>query len=150
MKKITKKVPSFSNQLQEKFINYLMKDGKKNVARKLFDNCLSIIASKGQKDPYKIFEKAIENTTPLMEVKPKRIGGGIFQIPIEVKASRQLMLSFRWIIKVAKSKKGKSMAEALAEELMQASNNMGDAVKKKEESHKMAEANKALAHLAKF
>lgn len=143
-------IPHDSTELQEKFINYVMLDGKKSTARKIFHDTLKKITEKGNKNPEEIFEKAIENAKPSMEVRPKRIGGGIYQIPIEVKYNRQLMLAFRWIIGGARGKKGSKMADRLAQELMDAANEQGAAVKKKEDTHKMAAANKAFAHYAKF
>jgi len=142
--------PEGSNPLKEKFINYLMNDGKKNVARKIFNDALAIIKKKGAADPDKLFEDAIGKLKPSLEVKAKRIGGGVYQIPIEVKPARQVVLAFRWIIQIARSKKGKSMAEKLAEELMNAANEQGAAIKKKEDTHKMAQANKAFAHYARY
>jgi len=143
-------IPEGSSELQEKFINYIMLDGKKSTARKIWHDTLKAIAAKGNKNPEDIFEKAIENVKPTMEVRPKRIGGSVYQIPIEVKYGRQLMLSFRWIIGSARDKKGSPMAARLAQELMDAANEQGTAVKKKEETHRMAAANKAFAHYAKF
>ena len=139
-----------SNPLQEKFINYLMKDGKKTIARKIFRTTLDLIRKKGVKDPVLIFEKAIENVSPSLEVKPKRIGGAVYQIPTEVKSIRQKTLAFRWILTAARTKKGKPIASKLAEELVDASNSTGNAFKKKEDTHKMAAANKAFAHFARY
>lgn len=143
-------IPEGSSPLREKFINYLMHDGKKNVARKIFDDALAIIKKKGAADPDKLFEDAINKLKPSLEVKAKRIGGGVYQIPIEVKPARQVVLAFRWMIQIARSKKGKPMAEKLAEEIMNAANEQGAAIKKKEDTHKMAQANKAFAHYARY
>lgn len=143
-------IPEGSNPLQEKFINYIMKEGKKNIARKIFKDTLNVLTEKGQKEPVKVFERAIENVKPTLEIRPKRIGGAVYQIPIEVKPGRQLMLSFRWILDSARGKKGQPMAKKLAEELLNASNNEGNAIKKKEDTIKMAQANKAFAHYAKY
>lgn len=142
-------VPENSNALQEKFINYIMKCGKKNVARQIFKNTLHIISEK-DKQPEKIFEKAIENVKPTVEVRAKRIGGAVYQIPVEVKPQRQLALAFRWILGASNGKKGAPMAKKLADELFAASNNEGTAMKKKEDTVKMAQANKAFAHYAKY
>jgi small subunit ribosomal protein S7 len=142
-------IPENSTPLQEKFINYLMVDGKKNVARKIFKDTLSIM-SKKDKQPDKVFEKAIENIKPNLEVKAKRIGGAVYQIPVEVKHGRQMALAFRWIIQASRGKKGAPMAKKLAEELLAAANNEGTAIKKKEDTLKMALANKAFAHYAKY
>lgn len=143
-------IPEGSNPLQEKFINYIMKEGKKNIARKIFKDMLNVLTEKGQKEPAKVFERAVENVKPTLEIRPKRIGGAVYQIPIEVKPGRQLMLSFRWILESARGKKGQPMAKKLAEELLMASNNEGNAIKKKEDTIKMAQANKAFAHYAKY
>lgn len=143
-------IPENSNPLQEKFINYLMKDGKKNTARKIFKDMLAILIEKGNKEPGKVFEKAIESVKPTLEIKAKRIGGAVYQIPIEVKPGRQLMLAFRWLLEGARGKKGSPMAQKLADELLAASNGEGLAIKKKEDTMKMAQANKAFAHYAKY
>lgn len=127
-----------------------MKEGKKNIARQIFRESMDILVEKGNKDPQKIFEKAIETVKPTLEVKPKRIGGAVYQIPMEVKPNRQLMLAFRWILDAARSRKGAPMAKKLAEELMNAANGEGNAMKKKEDTIKMAQANKAFAHYAKY
>ena len=149
-RKIKKYIPKGSDYVQEKFINFIMRDGKKLLARRIFKDTLEEIKKKGSKDPLKIFKKAIENVTPSMEVRPKRVGGGVYQIPVEVKESRKLTLAFRWIMTAARSKKGKPFYISLAGELIDASDDTGVAIKKKEDSHKMAEANKAFAHLARF
>lgn len=127
-----------------------MHDGKKTIARKIFHDTLEEIKNKGSKDPEQVFERAIENVKPTMEVRPKRIGGGIYQIPIEVKPKRQTMLAFRWILGATRDKKGSPMAKRLAQELLDAANQMGTAMKKREDTHKMAAANKAFAHYARY
>lgn len=140
-----------SNQTEEKFINYVMKNGKKTVAREIFRDTLKFIGEKKKgMNAMEIFKTAIENAKPAMEVRPKRVGGAMFQVPREVPVSRQQMLAFRWILDAARSKKGVSMYKKLADELIQASENTGNAIKKKEDTHKMAQANKAFAHLAKY
>ena len=143
-------LPKNSNPLQEKFINYIMREGKKETARRIFSDMLVELEKKGQKKPLEIFSKAIENARPTMEVRPKRIGGGVYQIPIEVTASRQVMLSFRWIITAAKERKGAPMAKKLAMELLDTANGTGAAIKKKEDTHRMAQANRAFAHFARY
>lgn len=143
-------IPDGSSALGEKFVNYIMQRGKKSIARRIFGDTLDQIAQKGQQYPEKVFEKAIENVKPQMEVRPKRIGGAVYQIPIEVKANRQLMLAFRWILKAAKTKKGAAMSKKLAQELLEASEGQGAAMKKREDTHRMAAANKAFAHFAKY
>ncbi|MBU1018379.1 MAG: 30S ribosomal protein S7 [Patescibacteria group bacterium] len=143
-------IPQNSTPLQEKFINYIMLDGKKTIARKIFADTLKELANTGSKDPIQVFERAIENIKPNMEVRPKRIGGGVYQIPIEVTPKRQLMLAFRWILLAARDKKGSPIYKRLAQELLDAANQTGTAMKKKEDTHKMAAANKAFAHYARF
>jgi small subunit ribosomal protein S7 len=132
----------------EKFINYIMLDGKKSLARKLLDDTFAEIKAKGQKDPKAIFDKALENVMPKIEVRPKRVGGSIYQVPQEVEQKRQLFLAAKWIIDSARSKKGASFSKFLANELIEAANETGNAFKKKLEVYKMAEANKAFARFA--
>ena len=132
-----------------KFINYIMLNGKKTVAQKIVYGAFDIIKNKTGKEGVEIFNEAIKNTSPVVEVKSKRIGGSNYQIPVEVRDARRFLLSSRWIIQAAKSGKGKPMQEKLAEELILAANNEGTAVKKKEDVHKMAESNKAFAHFAR-
>lgn len=143
-------IPSESSPLQEKFINYLMLDGKKSTARRIFNDTLKLVSKKEVGDPEKIFKSAIENVKPRLEVKAKRIGGAVYQIPIEVKPHRQIALAFRWILAAARGKKGATMAQKLANEFTDASKVQGIAMKKKEDTHRMAEANKAFAHLARY
>lgn len=143
-------IPEDSTPVQEKFINYIMERGKKNTARRIFDDTLKIIESKGNKTPIQIFEKALNSVKPTMEVRPRRIGGAVYQIPVEVKPHRQIALSFRWIIGAARAQKGTNMAQKLARELMDAANETGNSIKKRDETHRMAQANKAFAHLAKY
>ena len=127
-----------------------MLDGKKSTARRIFNDTLKIISKKIAGDPEKIFKSAIENVKPRLEVKAKRIGGAVYQIPMEVKPHRQIALAFRWILAAARGKKSATMAQKLANELTEASKEQGTAVKKKEDTHRMAEANKAFAHLARY
>ncbi len=143
-------VPDFkyNNFTVAKLINQIMRRGKKTTARKIVYGAFDIIKEKTKKDPLEIFEQAIKNATPLLEVKSKRIGGATYQVPREVKEDRGFTLALRWIIIAAKSKKGKPMAEKLAEELINAAKNEGSAIKKKEDTHRMAEANRAFAHFA--
>ena len=143
-------IPEGSNPLYEKFINYIMKGGKKTIARKIFAETMNHISEKTKEDPVKIFNKAIDNIKPQMEVKPKRIGGAIYQIPREVNANRQIMLCFRWLLESARKGKGSAMYRRLSSELIQAADGQGIAVKKKEDTHKMAAANKAFAHYARY
>jgi len=131
-----------------RFINYIMQGGKKIVAEKVFYDAMDIIAKKTKKDPMVIFEKALENVTPSMEVKSRRIGGANYQIPMEVRPERKFFLASGWIIEAAKTKRGKPMAERLADEILAAESNEGEAIKKKQNVHRMAEANRAFAHFA--
>ncbi len=130
-----------------RFINYLMKDGKKTVAEKIFYSALDKIAEMTKENPIEVFERAIKNTSPMQEVISRRIGGANYQIPREVRPSRKFFLATHWIIEAARSRKGKPMAQKLAEEIIAASRNEGAAVKKKQELHKVAEANRAFASL---
>ena len=140
--------PVYNNVIVAKFINQIMRKGKKTVARKIVYESFNIIKEKTKKEPLEIFETALKNASPLLEVKSKRIGGATYQVPIEVKGDRKLTLAMRWLIKGAKQKKGKPMKEKLAAELIDAANSAGWAVKKKRDTHRMAEANRAFAHFA--
>ena len=152
MKKKSKKIVSpdlvYGNEVVARFINKIMSSGKKTVAKKIVYDSFDIIKEKTKQEPLDVFEKAIENTSPLLEVKAKRVGGATYQVPREVKKDRMIALSIRWIIQAAKSKKGKPMKEKIAEEIILASKNEGAAVRKKENTHRMAEANRAFAHFA--
>ncbi len=143
-------MPESSSPVQERFINYIMLDGKKSVARRIFNDTLKIISKKTSSDPEKIFKAAVDNIKPKLEVKAKRIGGAVYQIPMEVKPERQVSLAFRWLLAAARGKKGAQMAQRLAGEIIEASNEQGIAIKKKEDTHRMAQANKAFAHLARY
>ena len=147
---ITTYIPPQSDPVSEKFINYIMLAGKKTVARRIFSDMLEEIKKRGHKNPREIFFRAIENAKPAMEVRPKRVGGSIYQVPFEVSPKRQQMLSFRWILGSARSKKGSPIARRLAQEILEASDNAGTAVKKKEDVERMAAANRAFAHYARF
>ncbi|MBI2956702.1 MAG: 30S ribosomal protein S7 [Acidobacteria bacterium] len=138
--------PVYGSPLVEKFINSMMWDGKKAVAARHFYGALDLIRQRANDDPLKVFERAVQNCKPLLEVKTRRVGGANYQIPIEVNPHRQLSLSIRWLRDYARGRAGKSMAERLADELMDAAQNRGGAIKKKEDVHRMAEANKAFAH----
>ncbi|OHA78254.1 MAG: 30S ribosomal protein S7 [Candidatus Yonathbacteria bacterium RBG_16_43_6] len=133
----------------EKFINYIMQEGKKNTARKVVYGAFDVIKEKRKDvEPLEIFELAMKNAGPLTEIRMRRIGGANYQVPREVRPERRLALAFRWIIDAARSKKGRPMHQKLADELLAASNNEGEAIKKRDTTHKMAEANKAFAHFA--
>ena len=139
--------PIYKDLIVAKFINYLMVGGKKSIAEKIFYNSLDIISSQLKTDdPLDVFKKAIKNVAPMLEVKSKRIGGATYQVPMEVADNRKIALAMRWILIYSRSRKGKTMSNRLASELIAASNNEGSSVKKKEDTHKMAEANKAFAH----
>jgi small subunit ribosomal protein S7 len=138
--------PVYDSETVSKFINYVMKKGKKTIARKIVYGAFDILKEKSKQEPLEAFEKALRNASPDLEVRPKRIGGATYQIPREVRGDRKVSLAMRWILRAARSKKGKTMKESLAEELINAANNTGWAVKKKEDTHKMAEANRAFAH----
>lgn len=133
-----------------KFINYVMERGKKSLAEQIVHRALDRVAKAIDKPPLLIFEKAIKNTGPLLEVRPTRIGGATYQVPYEVSPHRQFTLGAKWIIEAARKKHGKPIEEFLAEEIISAYNNEGTAVKKRLDTHKMAEANKAFAHYARF
>lgn len=146
---IVKPDVTFNSQKVEKFINYVMERGKKNAARKIVYEAFDLIKEKEKvESPMEIFDTALKNTGPTMEVRSRRVGGANYQVPREVRPERRSYLSMRWIIDAAKSKKGKPMAEKLSDEIILASKNEGEAIKKRENVHKMAEANKAFAHFA--
>jgi small subunit ribosomal protein S7 len=140
---------AYDSEKVTKFVNYCMQEGKKTTARKLVYDSFDLIKEKTKNaNPLEVFEVALKNTGPTMEVRSRRVGGANYQIPREVRPERRQFLSMKWIIDAARAKKGKAMAEKLAEEIIAASNNEGDAVRKRETTHKMAEANKAFAHFA--
>jgi small subunit ribosomal protein S7 len=138
--------PLYNSQLVTKFINSVMMEGKKSVAEGILYGALNRVAEKTQDDPMKTFKKAIENVKPALEVKSRRVGGSTYQVPVEVRPNRRTSLAIRWLIEYAASRGEKTMKEKLAAELLDAANLRGGAVKKKDDTHKMAEANKAFAH----
>jgi len=138
--------PKYHNKLVAKFINNLMRNGKKSVAERILYDALDIIQEKTGKNSLEVFEKAIENSRPLLEVKSRRVGGATYQVPVEVPMDRGIALAMRWLISFAKSRSEKTMAEKLAAELMAAYKKEGATIKKREDTHRMAEANKAFAH----
>jgi len=141
--------PKFSNKLVSKFINALMLGGKKSTAQRVFYDALDIIGKKiTDAEPLEVFEKAINNTKPLIEVRSKRVGGASYQVPMQVSSKRQQSLAFRWLLASARGKKGKPMCQRLASELMDAYKETGGAMTTRENIHRMAEANKAFAHFA--
>jgi len=139
--------PVYGDLIVAKFINNLMKQGKKSLAEKIFYQSIEKIKKQSKaNDGIELFKKALDNVAPMLEVKSKRIGGATYQVPIEISEGRRMALAMRWIISYSKSRKGQTMADKLAAELLAAANNDGSAVKKKEDTHKMAEANKAFSH----
>ena len=138
--------PKYNDQIVAKFVNCIMRRGKKSLAESIFYDSLDIINKSTKKDSLEVFKQALDNVKPVLEVKSKRIGGATYQVPIEVSSDRRTSLAMRWIINYAKARKGKSMGEKLAQEIIDASKGEGASMKKKEDVHKMAEANKAFAH----
>ena len=138
--------PLYNSQLVTKFVNVVMHDGKKSVAEQLLYRPLRLIEERTQEDPMKVFKKAVDNVKPQVEVKSRRVGGSTYQVPIEVRPSRRLALSMRWLIAAAKSRGEKTMDVRLANEFMDAAQSRGNAMKKKDDTHRMAEANKAFSH----
>lgn len=138
----------YSNAMVAKFINYVMKKGKKSTAQKVVYKTFDMLEKKYKQDPLAVFDTALRNVGPLLEVKSRRIGGATYQVPREVRGERKMALAFRWILLAARAKKGKPMHEKLAEELLAATKNEGSAIKKKLDTHRMAEANKAFAHFS--
>ena len=141
--------PRYHNFSVNRLISQVLKKGKKFTAQKIVYDCFDIIKEKTKKDPIDVYDEAVRNVAPTLEVKAKRIGGANYQVPVPVMGDRRLTLALRWLLIAARAKKGKSMAERLASEIIDASNKLGSAVKKREDVHKMAEANKAFAHFAR-
>ena len=138
--------PKYGDRLVAKFINTIMRRGEKSVVESIFYRALDIVAAKTGEEPLAVFKKAMENVKPLLEVRSRRVGGATYQVPIEVRSQRRLSLSMRWLVQAARLREGKSMEEKLAEEWIDAANRRGGAIKKKEDIHRMAEANRAFAH----
>jgi small subunit ribosomal protein S7 len=138
--------PKFHNELLAKFINILMVDGKKSTAEKIVYGALDILAEKSEKDQLELFEEALDNIRPQVEVKSRRVGGSTYQVPVEVRPVRRNALAMRWLVEASRKRGEKSMAQRLANEMLDASDSKGSAVKKREDVHRMAEANKAFAH----
>ena len=138
--------PKYGNQLLARFINMVMESGKKSVAERILYGALDTVAERGKGEPLEVLEKAMENVRPVVEVKSRRVGGATYQVPIEVRPNRRNSLAMRWLIDAARKRSEKSMAKRLAGELMDAAESRGTAVKKREDTHRMAEANKAFAH----
>jgi small subunit ribosomal protein S7 len=138
--------PKYKDVIVAKFINNLMLSGSKSVAEKIFYDAMDIIEERAKKDPLDIFKKAMENTAPMLEVKSRRVGGATYQVPVEVRSNRRQALAIRWLIRYSRMRSERTMADRLANEFIAASKNEGSSVKKREDTHKMAEANKAFAH----
>ena len=138
--------PKYKNALVARFVNNIMERGKKSVAEGIFYGAMDLIQQRTQEDPLKLFEKSVNNVKPVIEVKSRRVGGATYQVPTEVRPERRTALAIRWLISYATDRSEKSMEEKLAAELVDAANNRGGAIKKREDVHKMAEANKAFAH----
>jgi small subunit ribosomal protein S7 len=136
----------YNNLLVSEFINRMMHGGKKSTARRVMYNALDLVEDRAKREPIEVFEQALRNVAPAVEVKPKRVGGSTYQVPMEVDPQRGLSLAMRWILTAARSRGGRSMSERLAAELLDAFNSQGAAVKRKDETHRMAEANRAFAH----
>ena len=146
LKRETLPDPMYNNRLVAKFINTMMVKGKKSLAEGIFYGAMGLIESRMKQDPLKMFKQAVDNVKPVLEVKSRRVGGATYQVPVEVRSERRTSLALRWIIGFARQRNEKTMADRLAAELIEAANNRGAAVKKREDTHKMAEANKAFAH----
>jgi len=138
--------PVYNDVGVARFVNYLMERGKKGLSEKILYGAFDIMQQKTKSDPLELFKKAIENVAPIVEVKSKRVGGATYQVPVEVRANRRQALAYRWIISFAKKRSQKTMSEKLAAEFIGAANNEGGSIKKREDTHRMAEANKAFAH----
>ena len=138
--------PKYGNVMAAQFINKLMRRGKKSLARRIFYDCFEIIEKRTRKNPLETFDQAVKNATPILEVRPRRVGGATYQVPVEVPEHRALSLAMRWLIQSARARPGKSMAEKLANELMDAAKGVGATIKRREDTHRMAEANRAFAH----
>ena len=136
----------YSNLIVQEFINRMMRGGKKSVAQRVMYDTLGLVEQRAKRNPMDVFEQAIRNVMPTIEVKPRRVGGSTIQVPVEIAPERRMALTMRWILAGARSRGGKSMAEKLAGELMDAAQGQGGAIKKREDTHKMAEANRAFAH----
>ncbi|WP_312262023.1 30S ribosomal protein S7 [Candidatus Igneacidithiobacillus taiwanensis] len=145
-KRIVLPDPKYKEEVLAKFANVLMRDGKKSVAEKIVYGALDIVAEKSKADPMEIFRKALDNVRPVVEVKSRRVGGATYQVPVEIRADRRMALAMRWLRDSARKRNEKSMGNRLAAEILEAAENRGNAVRKREETHRMAEANKAFSH----
>ena len=138
--------PKYHDRMVAKFMNNLMHRGKKSLSERIFYGAMDIVESRTHEDPLKMFKKAMENVKPVLEVKARRVGGATYQVPVEIRSSRRTALAMRWLINYARARGEKTMMERLAAEVVDAANNRGSSIKKREDTHKMAEANKAFAH----
>jgi small subunit ribosomal protein S7 len=138
--------PKFQDRIVAKFINNLMREGKKSTGERIIYGAFAVVENRLKDDPLKVFKKALDNVKPVVEVKSRRVGGATYQVPVEVRQDRRTALAMRWLIEYATARGEKTMVEKLAGEILDAANNRGNAVKKREDTHKMAEANKAFAH----
>jgi small subunit ribosomal protein S7 len=136
----------YSNRVVTKFINKIMQRGKKSLAERIMYGALERLAERTGRDPIEVFDVAMRNATPVLEVKPRRVGGATYQVPVEIKGDRRVSLAIRWLLMSARARSGKSMQEKLAAELLDAANNVGATIKRREDTHRMAEANRAFAH----
>ena len=138
--------PKYGDQLVTKFMNVIMQDGKKAVAESIVYGAFDVVHERTREEPLSIFHRALENCEPMVEVKSRRVGGATYQVPVEVRVERRVALAMRWLVSYARSRPGRSMREKLANELIEAAHNRGNAVKQRDDTHRMAEANKAFAH----
>jgi small subunit ribosomal protein S7 len=138
--------PKYGDPQVTKFMNIVMRDGKKSTAEKIVYGAFDVIHERAREEPLRIFHRALENVQPNVEVKSRRVGGATYQVPIEVRSSRRMALAMRWLVSYARQRPGRTMRDKMANELIEAAHNRGNAVKKKEDTHRMAEANKAFAH----
>ncbi len=138
--------PRYGNRVLSRFINKMMYGGKKGTSERVVYGALSIVEERTRRDPVEVFEQALRNATPVLEVKPRRVGGSTYQVPVEIRGDRRQSLAMRWLIGSSRNRNGRSMSEKLAAEILDASNNVGATVKRREDTHRMAEANKAFAH----
>ncbi len=138
--------PVYKSRTIAKFVNKIMIGGKKGLAEKIMYDALQVVGERTSRDALEVFEQAMRNATPMLEVKPKRVGGATLQVPVDIKGERRQSLAIRWLLRSARTRSGRTMSEKLAAELMDAANNTGATIKKREDTHKMAEANKAFAH----
>ncbi len=136
----------YGNQLISMFVNKLMREGRKSLAERIMYSALDEIEEKEKRDPVEVFEQAVQNATPVVEVKPRRVGGATYQVPVDIRAERRMALALRWLLQSARARRGRTMSERLAAELIEAATNQGVTIKRKADMHRMAEANRAFAH----